>query len=66
MLAYSLETFPGLYWNQSTFPPPTFHSEPNAVSNSACVSPGGRRLTRSFNRGAAGFGAFFGGAEAFF
>lgn len=54
---HSLETLPGLYWNQSTLPAPTFHSSPRAVSNSDSVSPGGSLLTNNLSLGAGGLGA---------
>lgn len=62
---YSLETLPFLYWNQSTFPEPTFHSSPKQVSNSVCVKPGGSLLTTSFSRGAGDLGVLFAGVAGF-
>ena len=49
--AYSLDTFPGLNDNQSIRPPPTFHSSPRQLSNSAWLSPGASLLRTSFSRG---------------
>lgn len=62
----SLDTLPGLYWYQSTFPAPTIHSEPRAFSNSDWVKPGGNRLTSNLSRGAGGFGAFLEAVDVFF
>ena|SRR5436190_18794096 len=48
----SLETFPHLYRNQSTFPPSTFQSAPRTSSNSSRVKPGGSLLISSLSLGA--------------
>lgn len=49
---YSLDSFPGLYAAQSTFPWPSCHSLPSNVQNSLSVRPGGSRRTINLNLGA--------------
>ena len=48
-MAYSLETLPGLYEDQSTLLLEAFHSSPRLVENSSSVRPGASLRTTTFN-----------------
>lgn len=56
MMTHSLDTLPGAYESQSTFPLLSSQSGPRIVTNSSCVMAGGSRRITSFSPSFCAFG----------